>query len=94
LEIKKKLINTSIWSVALYESERWTLGKNEEYVVKAFETWCWRGMKKIKWTDRITNDEVFQKAKEKILLLKILKNRRHSSIGYIIRHNEFCNEHL
>jgi len=46
-------------------------------------------MLKIKWTDRITNDEVFQRAKEERILLKILKNIRHSWIGHIIRHNEF-----
>jgi len=28
-------------------------------------------MLKIKWTDRITNDEVYQRAKEERLLLKI-----------------------
>jgi len=27
-------------------------------VVNAFETWRWGRMLKIKWTDRITNDEV------------------------------------
>jgi len=41
-----------------------TLGKNEERVVNASETWCCRRILKIKWTDRITNDEVFQRAKE------------------------------
>jgi len=46
-------------------------------------------MLKIKWTDRITNDDVFQRAKEERLLLEILKNRLHSWIGYTIRHNEF-----
>jgi len=55
----------------------------------AFETWCWRGMLKIKWADRITNDEGFQSVKEERLLLKILKNRRHSCIGYTNRHNKF-----
>ena len=89
LEIKKKLIKCCIWSVALYRSETWTIGKNEEMVVNAFETWCSRKILKIKWTDTITNDEVFQKAKEERLLLKILKNRCHSLIGHIIRHNEF-----
>ena len=73
LEMKKKLIKSCIWSVALYGSETWTLGKNEERVVNAHETWCWRRMLKIKWTDRITNDEVFKRAKEERLLLKILK---------------------
>jgi len=46
-------------------------------------------MLKIKWTDRITNDEVFQRAKEERLLLEILKNRRHSWIGHTVRHKEF-----
>jgi hypothetical protein len=46
-------------------------------------------MLKIKWTDRKTNDEVFQRAKEVRLPLKYLKNRRHSWIGHTIRYNEF-----
>ena len=46
-------------------------------------------MLKIKWTDRITNGEVFQRAKEERLYLKIFKNRRHSWIGHTIGHNEF-----
>ena len=46
-------------------------------------------MSKIKWIDRIKNDEVFQRVKEEILLLKILKNRRHSWMEHTIRHNEF-----
>jgi len=44
-------------------------------------------MLKIKWTDRITNGKVFQWEKEKRLLLKIKKNRRHSWIGHTVRHN-------
>ena len=52
LEIKKKLIKSCIWSVALYGSETWTLGKNEERVINAFETRCWRRILKIKWTAR------------------------------------------
>jgi len=89
LEMKESHINSCICSVAVCESETWTVGKNEETVINAFETWSWRGMLKIKWTDRITNDEVFQRAKEERLILKILKNRCQSWIGHIIRHNEF-----
>jgi hypothetical protein len=35
-------------------------------------------MLQIKWTDRIMNEEVFQRVKEERLLLKTLNNRRHS----------------
>ena len=50
--------------------------------------WCWGRMLKIKLTDRIKNDEVFQRAKEERLLLNI-KKRRHLWIGRTIRQNEF-----
>jgi len=71
--MKKKLINICIWSVAVCGSETGTVEKNEESVINAFETWCWRRMLKIKWTDRITNDEVFQREKEERLLVKFFK---------------------
>jgi len=41
--------------------------ENEERIINVSETWSWRGMLKIEWTDRITNDEVFQRAKEDFL---------------------------
>ena len=44
---------------------------------------------KNKTADRIMNDEVFQRAKEERLLLKILRNRCHTRIGHTIRRNEF-----
>jgi hypothetical protein len=37
LEIKKDLIKSCIWIVALYGSETWTVGKNEDRAVNAFE---------------------------------------------------------
>jgi len=69
----KKRIKSCIWSVAVCGSESRTVGKHEERVLNAFETWSWRGMLKIKWVDRITNDKVFQRAKEGITLLKFYK---------------------
>ena len=60
-----------IWRFSLCGSETWTVGKNEERVVNAFESWCWGVMLKMKWTDRIMNGEVFQRAKEERSLLKI-----------------------
>jgi len=65
--MKKKLIRSCIWSADLYGSEIWTLGKTKERTVNAFETWSWRRMLEINWTDRITNDDVFQRAKEEKL---------------------------
>ena len=80
--MKKKLINSCIWSVALYGSERWTLGKNEERAINASEIRCWRRMLKIKWTDRIMNGEVFQKVKGYYDILKLAPLYRSVYILY------------
>jgi len=72
--MEKKLIESCIWSFAVCGSETRTVGTNEERVVNVFETWCWRRMLKVKWTDRITNDEVFQRAKKKDYVQKLKKN--------------------
>jgi hypothetical protein len=37
----------------------------------------------------LVKQEVFQRAKEERLLLKILRNRRHSWIGHTVTHKEF-----
>jgi hypothetical protein len=66
-----KFIKSCICSVAVCGSATRTVGKNEERVISVFETWSWRGMLKIKWTDRITNGEVFHRAREERLLLKV-----------------------
>jgi hypothetical protein len=75
------IATSCIWSVAVCGSETWTVGKNEERVINGFETWSWRGMLKIKWTDRITNGTVFQRAKEGRLLLKMLKKKIDATHG-------------
>jgi hypothetical protein len=71
--MEKKGTKSCIWSVAVCGSETRTVGKNGERVRNGFETWRWGGMLKIKWTDRITNGEVFQREKEERLPLKIKK---------------------
>jgi len=42
-------------------------------------------MLKIKWTHRMRNGEVFQRAKGERLLFKILINRRKSWIGHAVK---------
>ena len=92
IRIRKKLIKTCVWSVALYGAETWTLGRDEEKSLEAFETWCWRRMLKISWIDKIRND--FQRAGEERTLLKVLKRRRHKWIGHVFRHNPFVSNVL
>jgi hypothetical protein len=55
LNLRKKLVNCYIWSIALYCAETWTLRKIDQKYLESFEMWCWRRMEKISWTDRLRN---------------------------------------
>jgi hypothetical protein len=64
LNLRKKLVNCYIWSIALYGAETWTLGKVDQKYLESFDTWCWRRMEKISWTDRVRNEEVLHTVKK------------------------------
>ena len=73
LEIKKNLTKSCIWCVALYESETWTLQKNEERDVNALEKWSRKRMLKIKWTDKNNEWRSFSKGERRKTAFKNLK---------------------
>ncbi|KAI5724481.1 hypothetical protein M8J77_003182 [Diaphorina citri] len=88
-DLRKQLIKTLVWSIALYGSETWVIGENDKKKIEAFEMWCWRKMNKIKWTERMSNERVLQLVGEKRQIWKTLEERRHKWIGHLYRHNEF-----
>ena len=61
MEVRKQFIRTYIWSMLLYGSEAWTMTAAEKARIEAFEMWCYRRMMRIKWIDRVSNEEVLKK---------------------------------
>jgi hypothetical protein len=59
-----------IWSIVLYGAKTWTLWKVNQKYLERFEMWCWRRMEKIILTDRVRNEEVLHRIKEKRNVLK------------------------
>jgi hypothetical protein len=55
VELRKKLVKYYIWGVAFYGAEIGTVWGVDQKQLERFEMWCWRGMEKISWTDRIRN---------------------------------------
>ena len=58
IELKKKLVRRSVWSIALYGSETWKLRKMERKYLESFEMWCWRRIEEIKWHEKVINEEL------------------------------------
>jgi hypothetical protein len=67
---------TSIWIIAFCGAEVWTLRRGDQKYLGRFETWCWRRMEKISWTDRVRNEEVLYRVKEERNVLHTIKRKR------------------
>jgi hypothetical protein len=76
LELRKKLVKCYIWSIALYGAETWTLRTVDQKHSENFEMWCWRRMEKIRWTNRVRNEEVLLRVKERRNIVHEIRKRK------------------
>ena len=60
--MKIRLMNVLVWPVATYGCESWTLRKNEETCLDAFDTKGLRKILRALWTAKKTNEWVLNKA--------------------------------
>ena len=87
IELRKRLVKCLVWSVLLYGCEVWTLNKREVERLEAFEMWTWRRLLKVKWSDKIKNDEVLRRAGEERQLLNNIRKRKRNWVGHVLRGN-------
>ena len=73
--------------MAVYGDENWTLRETDQKRLESFETWCWRRMEKISWTDRVRNEEVLLRVNEQRNILHEIRKRKANWIGQILRRN-------
>ena len=83
--LRKRMVKSLVWSVALYASETWTLRQEDIKRLQAFEMWVWRRMEKVSWRDKKTNEEVLEAIGEKRSLMDMIYKRKKNWIGHITR---------
>ena len=72
--------------MASYAAETWTINQADKKRLEAMEKWVWRIMKKVKWTDKLTNEEVLSRVNESRGLMAHIKRRKSRWINHILRH--------
>src|SRR5437899_9291739 len=79
------MVKTLVWTKLLYGSETWTLKKEDIRKLEALEMWLCRRMEKISWKDRISNEVVLRRAGVERELITMLRSRKNSWIGHVLR---------
>jgi hypothetical protein len=85
LRVKKSIVKTVVWSVALYGCETWALKKDEIRRLEALEMWIWRRMERVSWKDKKTNEEVLNAVGEQRSIIETIIRRKKNWMGHILR---------
>ena len=60
LPTKVHLVKAMVFSVVMYGYESWTVKKAECRRIDTFELWCWRGLLRVPWTARRSNQSILK----------------------------------
>ena len=61
LQTKVHIVKAIIFPVVMCGSETWTVKKDENQRIDAFELWCWRILLRVSWTARRSNQSILRK---------------------------------
>ena len=84
MDIKIRVLNAYVASIFLYNSETWTITKSQEEGIDVFQRKFLRMILNIKWPKKISNEELYEKTKQK-RWSKEIKRRRLTWLGHLLR---------
>ena len=57
---KVHLVKAMVFPIVMYGCKSWTIKKAECRKIDAFELWCWRGLLRVPWTARRSNQSILE----------------------------------
>ena len=84
MNIKIRTFNSFVGSIFLYNSELWTLTKQQEQKIDSFQRTLLRRIKGIRWPEKITNEALYQETNT-TNWSKEIKCRRLKWYGHMLR---------
>jgi len=71
--------------VLKYSCESWTPSKDLTQRINAYEQWCYRRLLKIKWSDKVSNEQVLHRMKDKEMhLLNSIIKQKMAFAGHVL----------
>ena len=80
-----RLVKALVFPVVTYGYESWTVKKAERRRIDAFELWCWRGLLRVSWTARRSNQSVLKEINPGISLEGMMLKLKLQYFGHFMR---------
>ena len=85
LPTKVCLVKAMVFAVVMYGCESWTRKKAERQRMEAFELWCWRGLLRVPWTARRSNQSILKETSPEYSLEGLLLKLKLQHFGHLMR---------
>ena len=79
------LVKAMVFPVVMYGCESWTIKKAERRRMDAFELWCWRGLLRIPWTARRSNQSILKEISPEYSLEGLKLKLKLQYFGHLMR---------
>ena len=83
-----RFLKSLIFPIAKYGAETWSISKQAEQRINAFENKCYRRILRVPWTDKRTNESILNQLGVTRKLIKIINQRKLRYIGHAARNQK------
>ena len=85
LPTKVRLVKAMIFPVVMYGCESWTVKKAERRRIDAFGLWCWRGLLRVPWSARRSNQSILKETSPGCSLEGLMLKLKLQYSGHLMR---------
>ena len=77
-----------VFPVVIYVCESWTIKKAECQRIDAFELWCWRGLLRVSWTARRSNQSILKEISPEYSLEGLMVKLKLQYFGHLMQRTD------
>ena len=82
---KVHLVKAMVFPVVMYGCESWTIKKAEHQTIDAFKLQCWRGLLRVLWTARRSNQSILKEISPGISLEGMMLKLKLQYFGHLMQ---------
>ena len=82
------LVKAMVFPVVMYGCESWTIKKAECRGIDAFELWCWKGLLRVRWTERTSNQSILKEISPEYSLEGLMLKLILQYFGHLMRRTD------
>ena len=79
------LVKATVFPVALYGCESWTIKRAEHQRIHAFELWCWKKVLRVPWTARRSSQSILKEISPEYSLEGLMLKLKFQYFGHLMR---------